>query len=458
MQKIAILGKPNVGKSSLFNRLKQQRDAIISDVSGTTRDLKKSEIFINDKVVQLIDTGGLDDSSELFQEVKKQSIQAAKRADIILYLVDGKKIPDDEDRKIFYDLQTITDKIALVVNKIDNDKHEEQSGWEFNSFGAKNLFFLSVSHNRNTKKLINWIDRQIPPSSNNIEIKEDSDLTLEDMLQQDDLTDHQDSSEIKIAIIGRVNVGKSSLLNALLKEDRSVVSSVAGTTIDPVDESIIIESKKYTFIDTAGIRRRGKINGIEKFALNRTKTQLENADIALLVLDSSEPYKELDEKIANLVDEFELGVIIVLNKWDRSMDEYYNSLQKVRDRFKFLAYAPIITTSALTYKRVDKIYELIDRVYNNYTTRIPTSKLNDIIRAANSRHHIPTQMGKSVKIYFATQFDIKPPRIALIMNRPKALHFSYKRYLVNQIRRLYDFEGTQLILEAKQKKSDEEFK
>ncbi len=456
MEKIALIGKPNVGKSSLFNRLAKQRSAITSDVSGTTRDVKKSEIEINEKKALLIDTGGLDESNEMFKEVKKKSLEAAKDADIILYIVDGKLLPDENDKKIFYELQKLGKKIALVVNKIDNDRQEEEIGWEFASFGAKDLFFISVSHNRNTRKLINWIDSNLKKTKE-LTLSEDEDISFEDFLSINETKKDEQNSEIKVAIIGRVNVGKSSLLNALLREDRSVVSSIAGTTIDPIDESILIDEKVYTFVDTAGIRKRGKIEGIEKFALNRTQKQLENADIALLVLDASEDFKELDEKIANLVEKFELGVIIVLNKWDKAKYSYEESVQKVRDRFRFLNFAPIITLSALTKKRVHKLYELIDRVYQNYTRRIPTSKLNELIKFANQKHHLPSDMGKLVKIYFATQFDIKPPRIALIMNRPKALHFSYKRYLINTLRKYYDFEGTPIIIETKKKKVEEDF-
>ena len=457
METIALVGKPNVGKSSLFNRISRQRDAITSDVSGTTRDVKKAEVEINNKKALLVDTGGLDDRDEMFKEVQKKSLQAAKEADIILYMVDGKMLPDDEDKRIFYELQKLGKKIALVVNKIDNDKHEEEIGWEFSSFGAKDLFFISVSHNRNTRKLINWLDANLE-GEEELKLEEDEDLSFEDFLTLDEkLEEEENNNQIKIGIIGRVNVGKSSLLNALLGEDRSVVSSIAGTTIDPIDEAIVRDGKVYTFVDTAGIRKRGKIEGIEKFALNRTQKQLENADIALLVLDASEEFKELDERIASLVEKFELGVVIVLNKWDKALYSYEESVQRVRDRFKFLSFAPIITVSALTKKRVHKLYEVIDRVYANYTRRIPTSKLNELIKFANQKHHLPSDMGKLVKIYFATQFDIKPPRFALIMNRPKALHFSYKRYLMNQLRSYYDFEGTPLILEPKKKKADEDF-
>ncbi len=454
MKKIALLGRPNVGKSSLFNRLSHKLDAITSDVSGTTRDIKKSTVKLGDKEVELIDTGGLDDSSTLFSKVKEKSLQAASQADIILYMVDGKMLPDDEDKKIFYELQSLNKPIALIVNKLDNDKQRESIGWEFSSFGAKNIFFLSVSHNYGTKILSDWLISLLPEEDDLI-IEADDDLSLEDMLLMDEELEEDKSDDIKVAIIGRVNVGKSSLLNSLIGEDRSVVSDVAGTTIDPVDESIVYNDRQLTFVDTAGIRKRGKIEGIERHALHRTQKMLENADIALLVLDASEPFKELDEKIAHLVEKFELGCIIVLNKWDEAMESYEKSVQDVRDRFKFLSYAPIITLSALSKKRVHKVNDLILKVYENYSRRVPTSKLNEVIKFATIKHHIPSDQSKLVKIYYATQYEIKPPRIALIMNRPKGLHFSYKRYLVNQLREQFDFEGTPILLEARDKKKEQ---
>ena len=457
MIKIALLGKPNVGKSSLFNRFSRKLDAITSHVSGTTRDIKKSEILMNGKPILLMDTGGLDDSTTLFQSVQAKSFQAADMADIILYMVDGKTLPSDEDKAIFFSLQKLGKPLALVVNKMDSDKQSDEIGWEFHSFGAKNLFFLSVSHNRGTKLLTDWIDTFLPalPAEENIEgedgLSEDDINTIEETIEEE-----EESNEIKIAIIGRVNVGKSSLLNALTGEERSVVSDVAGTTVDPVDETFEYKGKQFTFVDTAGIRKRGKIEGIERHALQRTQRMLETADLALIVLDASEPFKELDEKIAHLVDKFALGCIIVLNKWDITEESYEKNVELVRDRFVFLSYAPIITLSALSHKRVHKINDMILRVYENYSRRISTSKLNEVIKYAGIKHHLPADMGKLVKIYFATQYESKPPRIALVMNRPKALHFSYNRYLVNQLREAFDFEGVPLVIEAKAKKVDEE--
>lgn len=449
MKKVAILGKPNVGKSSLFNRILKQRDAITSEIAGTTRDIKKKIAKIGEKDIELIDTGGLEDRDELFNKVKEKSLKIAKEADIILYMVDGRELPDDEDRKLFFELQKLGKDIALVINKIDNEKLEENI-WEFQSFGTKNIFPISVSHNRKVGKLLDWIEKKLPNEQPLI-IEEDEELDLESFLEELENPKEEESNEIKIAIIGKVNVGKSSLLNALLKEERSIVSDVAGTTIDIVDETFVYNDKLLTFIDTAGIRRRSKIVGIEKFALNRTQKMLERADIALVVLDANEGFTEQDEKIAGLVDRYNLGCIIVLNKWDIAKMDYKEAVKEVRDRFKFLSYAPIITVSAKTNKRVEKIYDLILKVYENYSQRIPTSKLNQVIKEATQRHALPSYYGKVVNILFATQYDIKPPKIALIMNRPKGLHFSYKRYLQNKLRENFDLEGTPVILSPRKR-------
>ncbi|WP_187647964.1 ribosome biogenesis GTPase Der [Nitrosophilus labii] len=455
MKKVVILGKPNVGKSSLFNRILKQRDAITSEVAGTTRDIKKKIANLGEKEIELIDTGGLEDRDELFNKVKEKSLQTAKEADIILYMVDGKELPDEEDRKLFFELQKLDKDIALVINKIDNDKLEENV-WEYYSFGTKNIFPISVSHNRKVKKLLEWIESKIP-NEESLNIQEDEELDIESFLEEFEINKkEEDSNEIRVAIIGRVNVGKSSLLNALLKEERSIVSDIAGTTIDVVDETYLYRDKLITFIDTAGIRRRGKIVGIEKYALNRTQKMLERADIALVVLDASEGFAEQDEKIAGLVDKYKLGCIIVLNKWDKAKMSYEEAVKEVRDRFKFLSFAPIITVSAKTRKRVDKIYDLILRVYKNYSQWLPTSQLNKIIKEATQRHAIPAYYSKVVNILFATQYETKPPKIALIMNRPEGLHFSYKRYLINKLRENFDLEGSPVILSPRKRGEREE--
>ncbi|MDD2790819.1 MAG: ribosome biogenesis GTPase Der [Sulfurimonas sp.] len=493
MKKIAIIGRPNVGKSSLFNRLVKKRDAITSDIAGTTRDVKRRNAIIIDKRAELLDTGGLDKGCELFDKIKEMSIKAAYKADIILYMVDGKGIPEDEDKKFFYELQNMGKDIALVVNKIDNDKMKEQL-WDFYEFGTDAIFGISVSHNRNTVELMDWLYSKLPDSDiiqENEEIDEDDNFTIiepelsdeeyfeeyehdeeddgfyypeeeddeeipdDSIYANNDLIkefDENDLNHIKIAIIGRTNVGKSSLLNALLGEERSVVSSVAGTTIDPIDETIEYKGKQLTFVDTAGLRRRGKILGIEKYALMRTTEMLENANMALIVLDASEPFMDLDEKIAGLVDSNRLASIIVLNKWDISnREEHDKIIREVRDRFKFLAYAPIITISAKSHQRVDKLHDMILEINENYSQRIPTSKLNEVIERALRRHTLPSMSGQVIRIYYATQYETRPPKIAIIMNKPRGLHFTYRRYLTNKLREAFNFTGTPVLFKAKKK-------
>jgi GTP-binding protein len=455
MKTIAIIGLPNVGKSSLFNRIAKERIAITSDFSGTTRDVKDKEVLILDRPCIIVDTGGLDSSNEMFENVKVKSLEAAKRADVIIMMVDGKLMPSDEEKKIFYNLQAYNKPISLVINKIDNDKEMERA-WEFSVFGASNVFPISVSHNRGVTALLKWICQYLPEPivEEPLLEEDDDDMDLESLLAKGPLEENEEEEEtnqINVGIVGRTNVGKSSLLNALVGKERAVVSSIAGTTIDPVDEFIEYNDKIINFVDTAGLRRRGKIEGIEKFALMRTNEMLEGADIALLVLDASEPFKELDERIANLADKNNLATIIVLNKWDKAYDTYEEIIAEIRYRFKFLAYAPIITVSALSKQRVHKIKDLILKVYENYSQRIATSKLNELFKDAVMKHHMPSDKTKEVKIYFATQYEVKPPRIVLVMNRPKALHFSYKRYLTNQLRERFDLEGTPVLLYARKK-------
>lgn len=467
MKKVILLGRPNVGKSSLFNRLARARIAITSEVAGTTRDVNKTEINIDDRECLLIDSGGLDESSKLFAAVQKRSLAEANEADIIVFMVDGKLYADEIDKKLFYAINRLGKPTALVVNKVDGKRDEERAK-DFISFGAKKLFEISVSHNSGTDELCEWIYSHLEPAKTSI----GDDESIEDFLTDFDesLLESDESGEslrnsrfksnidyenkaIKVGIIGRVNVGKSSLLNALVGQNRSVVSDIAGTTIDPVNEKISVndgnKEREIEFVDTAGIRRRGKIEGIEKYALNRTQKMLENADIAVLVLDSAEGINELDERIAGLVCQFELGVIIVLNKWDlKGGDdkEFDKMSREIRDKFKFLAYAPIISLSATSKKRVEKLKELICTVYKNYTIKLPTSRLNEVISAATKAHPIPREHGRAVRIYYAAQFDTAAPKIALVMNKPKCLHFSYLRYLQNQLRASFELGGTPVIL------------
>ncbi|EAH9705575.1 ribosome biogenesis GTPase Der [Campylobacter jejuni] len=456
MQSIILIGKPNVGKSSLFNRMARQRIAITSDISGTTRDTNKTQIHIHSKKAMLIDSGGLDESDELFKNVKKNTLKVAKESDIILYLVDGKLAPDDEDRQFFYSLKKLGKPIALVINKVDNKKDEERV-WEFANFGVKEIFNLSVTHNVGLDELYEWLEKFLHEEF----LIPDEEENLEDFLEHyEEGKEFQfkevDQNHIRVGIVGRVNVGKSSLLNALVKQERSLVSSIAGTTIDPVNESVVHKDKVIEFVDTAGIRKRGKIQGLERFALNRTEKILSHSQIALLVLDAHEGFNELDERIAGLVAKHYLGVIIVLNKWDKSEMDFDKTVKELRlDRFKFLAYAPVISVSALSGKRVHVLLDKILQIFENFTQKIQTSKLNTLIENATRAHPLPHDYGKLVKIYYTVQYDLAPPKIALIMNRPKALHFSYKRYLQNQIRKEFNFEGVPLVIASRKKGSKE---
>lgn len=456
LKKVAILGRPNVGKSSLFNRLARQRDAITSDMSGTTRDVKKRIVTISEnRDFEILDTGGIDYTSELFSKVADFSLRAAKEADVIVYMVDGKTLPDEEDKKLFYDLQQLGKPLALVVNKIDNDREYEERFFEFYEFGADAAFPMSVSHNRYFNDFYQWLEQYIPAREEKPELVLESDEEADpfgEFVSDINSLEEEEDKEINVAIIGRVNTGKSSLLNALLGEERSIVSDVAGTTIDPIDESVEHNDYKITFVDTAGIRRRGKIVGIEKYALGRTEAMLEKADIALLMIDATEGVLELDERIAGLIEKFRLGALIVVNKWDiRGEKSYEEMVDDIRDELKFLHYAPLITISAKTGMRVHKILDQITAIYERYKQRIPTSRLNDVLREAMNRHHVPSHNGAVVKIKFATQYETKPPKIALITNRPDGLHFSYKRYLANYIRSKFDFEGVPLDIVARKR-------
>ncbi|MEA3433588.1 MAG: ribosome biogenesis GTPase Der [Campylobacterota bacterium] len=456
LKKVAILGRPNVGKSSLFNRLARQRDAITSDMSGTTRDVKKRIVTISgDREFEILDTGGIDYSSDLFSKVAEFSLRAADEADIILYMVDGKTLPSAEDRELFYKLQEQNKPLALIVNKIDNDKEEERY-WEFLEFGADATFPMSVSHNRYFNDFYAWMEELIPApeKEEGLELTEDTEIDPFDEIVRDINTVHEEEidNKIRVAIIGRVNTGKSSLLNALLGEERSVVSDVAGTTIDPIDEMIEHDNHEITFIDTAGIRKRSKIVGIEKYALTRTTEMLKKANLVLLILDSTQQISELDERVAGLIEEHKLACLIVLNKWDIKEDRSYEEVvDDIRDELKFLHYAPFITISAKTGLRVHKILDEITAIYKRYQQRIPTSELNDTLRKAIRRHHVPAHNGAVVNIKFATQYETKPPKIALITNRPEFLHFSYIRYLSNFFRSTFDFEGVPLDIVARKR-------
>lgn len=446
MQKIIILGKPNVGKSSLFNCFFKERIAIISEIEGTTRDINIKPIKINDIDTILCDTAGIVEKSDgIFIDIKKKILSFVENDDIVLYVIDGKEMIDDYDVKLFRKLQNA----ILIVNKIDLRK-DKLDDWEYGIFGAKNIFYISTTHNRGLSGLKDFIAFILSQNQQKID-----DANIDNMLLNDlESSTLQNKEMINIGIIGRVNVGKSSILNALLNKERSIVSDIGGTTIDPVDEKIVYKDKILNFVDTAGIRQRSKVEGIEKYALDRTKKILELSNIVLLILDSSNPFVDLDEKISGLSDKYHLGIIIVLNKWDIRCAEFQHIQSEIKRKFAYLSYAPIITTSAVLKRHIEDIKDAILEVYENFNRRIPTALLNETIKNATKRHPIPSDKGKMIKIYYATQIDIAPPQIVLIMNKPKSLHFSYKRYLVNYLRKNFDFKGSPILIFPKSKSVD----
>jgi len=465
-KKIALIGQPNVGKSSLFNRIAKKRIAIVSEQAGTTRDIKRHDITLFGREALMLDTGGIDETNDaIFSNVKRKAVETAKEADIILFMVDGKQLPDEKDKELFYELQNLGKELALVVNKIDNDKEKERL-WDFYEFGIsdENLFGISVSHNRGTRTLFDWIYGQLPPGEDelmeNSEVADENENEDEDFVydEEENEKEEENDNDIKVAIIGKVNVGKSSILNALVGTERSVVSPIAGTTIDPVDETFEYKDKNITFVDTAGLRRRGSIEGIEKYALMRTEDMLQVANLALFVIDASEPMSDLDEKIAGLVDKFGLGTIIVLNKWDENVDTFKKVEAEVRRRFRFLYYAPIIAVSAKTGRSIERLKDTLVEIHDNYSQRISTSVLNNIIETATRRHSLPSPNGAYLRIYYTTQFATKPPRVALIMNKPNLLHFSYKRFLINFLRENLSLEGTPVHIVTRGKGEREEEK
>lgn len=482
--KIAIIGRPNVGKSCLFNRLAKQKIAITSDISGTTRDTNYTHIYLlpskqnsneatqSPKSALLIDTGGIEQKSkdELFLQVGAKAKQASKQADLVLYVVDGQNPPNDEDREILYEILRLKDKKTpcfLVVNKIDSDAQNE-GAYAFYEFGVQEMFFISVAHNRGITTLQNAMFSALFSNTNEAITNDDEDILaglqkdLENQLERDlqnqlekesskESESIQKNSQIRIGIIGRVNVGKSSLLNALTQKERAIVSKKAGTTIDPVDESIEHKGKLLTFIDTAGIRKRGKIQQLEKFALDRTNKILAQSDIALLVLDVSERLCELDERIFSLTQKHALGVIVLWNKWDIKYADFKAINAEFERKFRFLEYAPKLTISAKNKRHINELKNKIIEIYQNFSLRIPTAKLNETIAKAIQNHAIPSDRGKLVKIYYATQYESAPPQIALISNRPNSIHFSYKRYLINCLREEFSLSGVPLILSFRDK-------
>ena len=431
---IAIVGRPNVGKSTVFNRMLEQRLSIVEDTPGVTRDRIYGDCIWLNKTFRLIDTGGIQIADQPFaKEINMQVEIAIEEADVIIFLTSGKEGLTNDDRYIARLLRKSNKPVVLGVNKIDGQEKIDNI-YEFYSLGLGDPIPVSGSHGIGIGDLLDECTKQMPDKQ-------------------------KDSYEgmIKFAIIGRPNVGKSSLTNAFLKQDRVIVSNIEGTTRDAIDTVFVANDKTYVVIDTAGIRKRGKVyENIEKYSVLRAKGAIERADVVLIVIDGEKGIIEQDKHVAGLAHEAKKGVIIVYNKWDlvekddKTMDKI---TKEIRDQFAYLDYAPIAFTSAKDGKRVNTLLPLIDEVYNNVNLRIKTNVLNEVIMDAQLANPAKTHNGKRLKIYYASQVETAPCVIALFVNDPELMHFSYQRYIENKVREAFGFEGVPITIVARKKES-----
>lgn len=435
---VAIVGRPNVGKSTLFNRLVGSRKAIVEDIPGVTRDrLYDNSDWLGREFI-IIDTGGIRfDEGDIFtKEIKLQAELAVEEADVIVMVVDAQEGISPEDEQVADLLRKSKKQVVLAANKVENfDRQLEY--YEFYKLGLGDPIPVSAMHGRNIDELLDAVINCFAPAA---EIEEDEDT-------------------IKIAIVGRPNVGKSSLVNALLGEDRVIVSEVPGTTRDAIDTPFQYEGRNYILIDTAGIRKKSRITEpTEKYSVIRTLRSVERADVVITMLDASEGVIEQDQRVAGYVHEQGKANIIVVNKWDL-VDKDGTTMNRfdkdIREELKFLAYCPILYVSALTKKRIFKILELVDFVAEQHHRRIKTSELNEIINEAMLLNPLPGGGGKKIKIYYATQVQTAPPTFVFFANYPEKVHFSYLRYLDNVLRKNFGFEGTPIRLMVRKRQSEE---
>ena len=431
---IAIVGRPNVGKSTVFNRMLEQRLSIVEDTPGVTRDRIYGDCSWLNKTFRLIDTGGIQIADQPFaKEINMQVEIAIEEADVIIFLTSGKEGLTNDDQYIARLLRKSNKPVVLGVNKIDGQEKIDNI-YEFYSLGLGDPIPVSGSHGIGIGDLLDECTKQMPDKQ-------------------------KDSYEgmIKFAIIGRPNVGKSSLTNAFLKQDRVIVSNIEGTTRDAIDTVFVANDKTYVVIDTAGIRKRGKVyENIEKYSVLRAKGAIERADVVLIVIDGEKGIIEQDKHVAGLAHEAKKGVIIVYNKWDlvdkddKTMDKI---TKEIREQFAYLDYAPVAFTTAKDGKRVNTLLPLIDEVYNNVNLRIKTNVLNEVIMDAQLANPAKTHNGKRLKIYYASQVETAPCVIALFVNDPELMHFSYQRYIENKVREAFGFEGVPITIVARKKES-----
>lgn len=433
MPTVAIVGRPNVGKSTIFNKLIGKKVSIIEDTPGVTRDRIYGTVYHNNYKFHLIDTGGIDVSDEDFNnEIIIQANIAIEEAEIIIFVIDGLEELNQNDYIIRDILMKSGKKVIVAVNKLDNTKREENI-YNYYELGFETMLKVSGEHSLGLSELLDEITTDFKENYNEEEENDD---------------------KIKFCLIGRPNVGKSSLVNALLNEEKVIVSPIAGTTRDAIDTEFTYNKKEYVAIDTAGIRKSGKIfEKVEKYSVLRSMKAIERSNVCLLVINAEEGIIEHDKHIASYAIEEGKPIVIVVNKWDTAKDKNdISSFTKlVRNEFKFLSYAPVVFVSALTKKRIFTIMPEIDKVYENSRREIKTNILNDVIRDAVLLKAPPSYKGKRLKITFSQQTGTCPPKFTLFVNSDKLIHFSYERYLENKLRENFDFEGTPIKLEYRNK-------
>ena len=438
---VAIVGRPNVGKSMLFNKLTGQRTSIVEDTPGVTRDRIYGQCEWCGRTFSLVDTGGIEPGtdSDMLKFMRRQAEIGIELADAIIMVADVRSGVTAADEDVVTMLRKSGKPVALAVNKCDSTGLVNPDAFEFYSLGIGDLFETSAVHGHGTGDLLDWVLANIP----------------------EDEEEEDDSDVIKVAIVGKPNVGKSSLLNRILGEERVIVSNVAGTTRDAIDSYFENETGKYCFIDTAGMRRKSKVDdAIERYSNMRSINAIERADVCLILIDANDGVTEQDTKIAGLVHEAGKAAIIVVNKWDAVENKETNTMRdmeaQVRNGLSYMLYAPVLFLSALTGSRVDKLFQVIQDVHTQNTSRITTGALNSVLADATARVQPPTDKGRRLKIYYMTQVGIRPPHFVCFCNDARLFHFSYQRYLENQIREVFGLKGTPIRITIRQKGDKEE--
>ncbi|EAG6090601.1 ribosome biogenesis GTPase Der [Listeria monocytogenes] len=431
---VAIVGRPNVGKSTIFNRIVGERVSIVEDVPGVTRDRIYNSAEWLGKEFNIIDTGGIDLSDEPFlEQIRAQAEIAIDEADVIIFITNGREGVTDADEQVAKILYRSNKPIVLAINKVDNPEMRDQI-YDFYSLGFGEPYPISGSHGLGLGDMLDAVRAHFP--------KEEEEEYPDDT--------------VKFSLIGRPNVGKSSILNALLGEDRVIVSDIAGTTRDAIDTTYTFDGQDYVMIDTAGMRKRGKVyESTEKYSVLRAMRAIERSDVVLVVINAEEGIREQDKRIAGYAHDAGRAIIIVVNKWDAiNKDEKTINVwtEDIREQFQFLSYAPIVFVSAKTKQRLNNLFPLINQVSDNHSLRVQSSMLNDVISDAVVMNPSPMDKGKRLKIFYTTQVAVKPPTFVVFVNDPELMHFSYERFLENRIREAFPFEGTPIRVIARKRK------